>query len=106
MDNEQRHHPRSTAYIIAKYTVIEGTFRDVVNNISAGGFSFRTQRKVAVGQPIAIELPLFEIDKIIKVKGRIVRKDPIGFAVTLNEPIHGLVCKDGQLPEIVHMGEK
>ena len=25
-----------------------------------------------------------------------------GFAVTFNEPIHGLVCKEGHFPEIVN----
>ncbi len=97
-----RQHPRQAAYIIAAYTVIEGSYRDVIKNIGAGGLAVRTHRRIAVGQPILIEFPLFEFENTIKISGRIVRKDQNGFAVTFNEPIHGLVCKEGQLPTIVH----
>ena len=106
MANDQRQHPRSSSYIIARYTVIEGTFRDVVKNISAGGLSVRTQRKIAVGQPISIEFPVSSFDNMMSVKGRVVRRDPVGFAITFNEPIHGLVCRDGQFPEIVQKGDR
>ena len=33
----QRQYPRSASFIIAKYIVIEGEFRDVIKNIGAGG---------------------------------------------------------------------
>jgi hypothetical protein len=102
----KRQHPRQASYIIAKYTVIEGAFRDVIKNIGAGGLSVRTYRKIAVGQPISIEFPLFAFENIIKVSGRIVRRDLNGFAVTFREPIHGLICKDGRLPEIVHENDR
>jgi len=102
MENDKRQHPRSSSYIIAQYKVLEGTFRDVIKNISAGGLSVRTQRKVAIGQPISLEFPLFEFDNLVAVSGRVVRIDSCGFAVTFNEPIHGLICKEGQFPEIVH----
>lgn len=97
-----RQHPRLASYIIATYTVIEGSYRDVIKNIGAGGLSVRTHRKIAVGQPISIEFPLFEFENTIKISGRIVRRDQNGFAVTFSQPIHGLICKDGQLPTIVH----
>jgi Tfp pilus assembly protein PilZ len=103
---EQRRHPRHVSFIIAKYTVIEGTFRDVIRNISAGGLIVKTHRKVAVGQPITIEFPLFQFDKIIQVLGRVVRRDPVGFAITFNEPIHGLICEEGQFPKIVREGNR
>jgi Tfp pilus assembly protein PilZ len=106
MKNDKRQYPRSSSYIIAKYKVLEGTFRDVIKNIGAGGLAVRTQRKVAVGQPISIEFPLFEFDNLIEVAGRVIRKDSCGFAVTFNEPIHGLVCKEGQFPKIVHEGDR
>ena len=101
MENNRRKHPRNASYIIGKYKVLEGTFRDVIKNIGAGGLSVRTNRKVAVGQPITIEFSLFNFDSVMKVTGRIVRRDLAGFAVTFNEPIHGLVCKEGHFPEIV-----
>ena len=102
MENNRRKHPRNASYIIGKYKVLEGTFRDVIKNIGAGGLSVRTNRKVAVGQPITIKFPLFNFDSMVKVTGRIVRRDLAGFAVTFNEPIHGLVCKEGHFPEIVN----
>jgi len=102
MENDKRQYPRGSSYIIAQYKVLEGTFRDVIKNIGAGGLAVRTQRKVAVGQPISIEFPLFDFDNLIKVTGRVVRIDACGFAITFNEPIHGLTCKEGQFPEIVH----
>jgi hypothetical protein len=101
MNSNQRRYTRSASYIIAKYTVLEGTLRDVIKDIGAGGLSVRTAKKIAVGQPITIEFPLFQIDNLIKVSGRIVRRDLTGFAVTFNEPIHGLICKEGYFPEIV-----
>jgi hypothetical protein len=39
---------------------------------------------------------------MMKVTDRIVCRDLAGFAVTFNEPIHGLVCKEGHFPEIVN----
>ena len=98
----RRKHPRSSSYIISKYTVIQGTFRDVIKNISAGGLSLETQRKIAIGQPISIELPLVRFNNLGKVAGRVVWKDPVGFAVTFNEAIHGLICRKGRFPKIVH----
>lgn len=102
----QRQYPRRASYIFAEYVVIEGTFRDVIKNISAGGLSVRTQRKIAIGQPISIEFPLFHFDNILQVSGRIVRRDSYGYAVTFHEPIHGLICKEGHFPEIVHEGDR
>ena len=43
-----RQYPRRTAYIIAEYIVIEGSFRDIIKNIGAGGLFIRTDRKIAV----------------------------------------------------------
>ena len=98
--------PRRTSYIIVKYTVKEGTFRDVIKNIGAGGLFVRTSRKVAVGQPIALQFPLFNFKQTIKVTGTVCRIDQRGFAVTFNEAIEGLICKEGHFPEIVHEGDR
>ena len=106
MGNEQRNYPRRASYIIAKYTVREGTFRDVIKNIGAGGLSVRTNRKISVGQPISIEFPLFQFDNPLKVSGKIVRKDLNGFVVNFSEPIEGLICKEGYFPEIVHESDR
>jgi Tfp pilus assembly protein PilZ len=104
--NEQRQYSRRTAYIIAEYTVLEGKFRDIIKNIGAGGLFIKTYRKVAVGQPVWIEFPLFNLDQTIEATGRVVRRDPDGIAVTFNEPIEGLICKEGHFPEIVHESDR
>ena len=106
MEPNRHQYPRSPAYIIATYTVVEGTFRDVIKNIGAGGLFIRTDRRIAVGQPISVEFPLFEFEDILKVTGRIVRKEHRGFAVTFNQPIHGLVSKEGEFPKIVHESDR
>jgi len=104
--SEQRQYPRRTSYIIAEYSILEGTFRDIIKNISAGGLFIKTYRKVAVGQPITVRFPLFNFDQIIESTGRVVRRDTDGFAVTFHETIEGLVCKEGHFPEIVHEADR
>ena len=93
---------RRTSYIIAEYTVKEGTHRDVIKNIGAGGLYIRTSRKIAEGQPIVLEFPLFRFDNTIRVYGKVVRVDVDGFAVAFDELLDALETKNGQLPEIVH----
>ena len=100
--NEQRQYPRRTSYIIAEYTTLEGTFRDIIKNIGAGGLFIKTYRSVAVGQPILVRFPLFNFDQTVEASGRVVRRDPDGIAVTFTEAIAGLICKEGHFPSIVH----
>lgn len=95
-------HSRRTAYIIAKYTVNEGTFRDVIKNIGAGGLFIRTSRKIAEGQSIVLEFPLFQFDNTVRVSGKVVRTNFDGFAVTFDELLDTLNCPEGPFPEIVH----
>ena len=98
--------PRRTSYIIAEYTVKEGTFRDVIKNIGAGGLFVRTSRKVAVGQPITLLFPLFSFEQTLQVAGTVSRIDQQGFAVTFDEMIDDLICKKGHFPKIVHEGDR
>ena len=89
-----------TTRLNAECTVLEGTFKDAIKNIGAGGLFFGTGRSIAIGQPITARFPLYNFDNIIQAAGRVIRRDPDGFAVTFNEAIEGLVCKEGHLPEI------
>ncbi|WP_419663983.1 PilZ domain-containing protein [Desulfosarcina variabilis] len=98
---EQRKISGRTAYVIAEYTVLEGTFRDFIKNIGAAGVFIKTDRKIAVGQPVSTKFPLLNFDNIVQAYGRVVRRDADGFAVTFNESIEGLVCREGHFPEIV-----
>jgi len=100
--NNQRQHPRRASFIIVEYTVKEGTFRDIMKNIGANGMFINTQRSIAEGQPIALEFPLFDFDHTLKARGAVSRCSFNGFAVSFDQPIAGLVCKEGHLPEIVH----
>jgi len=102
----RRQYPRRTAYIIAKFSTSEGTYRDVIKNISAGGLFVRTLHKVNVGQSIRLQFPLFSFEQTIKVSGIVSRIDPTGFAVTFSKPIKGLICREGHFPEIVHEGDR
>jgi hypothetical protein len=93
---------RRTSYIIAEYIAKEGTHRDVIKNIGAGGLFIRTSRKIADGQTILLEFPLFRFDNTIRVSGKVVRIDSDGFAVAFDSLIKTLESKDGQIPDIVH----
>ena len=93
---------RRASYIIGEYTVQEGTFRDVIKNLSAGGLFMKTDKKVKSNQPIIIKFPLLEFDQIIEVHGQIVRVEKSGFAVSFLNPIQVLISDDGKFPKIVH----
>ncbi len=58
------------------------------------------------GESIVLKFPLFQFDNTIQVSGKVVRNDQDGFAVTFDEPIDGLICKEGHLPEIVHEDDR
>ena len=98
----QRNHKRRTSYIIVEYRVKEGTFRDIIKNIGANGMFVNTTRGIAEGQAIELQFPLFEFDHLVQVTGQVTRSMGTGFAVTFDQPIPGLICKDGKFPEIVH----
>ena len=102
----QRRFPRRTAFIIAKYTVKEGTFRDIIKNIAANGLFINTSRGVAAGQSIELEFPVFDFDNQMQVKGTVARRDFKGFSVVFDRPIDGLICKEGHFPEIVHESDR
>lgn len=98
----QRSHPRRTAFIIVEYSVVEGTFRDIIKNIGADGMFVNTTRTIAEDQPIELRFPLFEFDHPIHVSGRVTRSTVTGFAVTFDRSIDELICQEGHFPDIVH----
>ena len=105
-NNNQRRFPRRAAYIIASYTVREGTFRDIIKNIGATGIFVSTSRGIAPDQPIELQFPVFTFDNQITVSGRVVRSNQKGFSVVFDRPIEGLICKEGHFPEIVHESDR
>ena len=98
----KRHQTRGPAYIIAEYHVQEGVFRDIIKNIGANGIFISTQRRIAVNQQIKLRFPLFSFQHEIVIVGKVIRSSPIGFAASFENPIHGLICKEGEFPDIVH----
>ena len=98
----QRQVPRRTAYIIAQYSVSEGTFRDIIRNIGPWGMFINTRRGIAGNQAIVVQFPLFKFDHDLQVSGRVVRSTPNGFAVLFDAQISELIAEDGRLHEIVH----
>ena len=107
MKTPNRHeYPRRTSFIIAKYTVKEGSYRDVVKNIGASGLFVKTSRKIALGQSISLEFPLFDFENLIQVTGKVTRRDADGFAVEFDSPLQALARKNGKFPEIVHESER
>ena len=98
----QRQFPRRAAFIIAEYKTDEGTFRDLIKDIGASGLFVKTWRKLVADESIVLKFPLFRLDQMIQVPGKVIRNDHDGFAVSFDSPIQGLICKDGHLPEIVH----
>ena len=102
----QRQYPRRTAFIIAEYTTTKGTRQDVIKNIGAGGLFVRAWKKMEVGQAISLKFPLLNFEQTIQVTGTVSRIAHLGFAVTFDEPIDGLICKKGHFPEIVHESDR
>jgi hypothetical protein len=97
-----RRFPRRAAFIIAEFTVKEGTFREIIKNIGATGVLIHTWRRIAEGQSIELKFPVFEFENQLSITGRVVRSTPKGFSVLFDRPIDGLICKEGHFPEIVH----
>ncbi len=105
-NKNQRRFPRRAAFIIAEYTVKEGSFRDIIKNIGATGIFIGTWRRIAEGQPIDLKFPVFEFENQLQVSGSVVRRTSKGFSVVFDRPIEGLICKEGHFPEIVHEGDR
>ena len=105
-DQNRRRYPRRAAFIIAEYTVKEGSFRDIIKNIGAGGVFISTWRKIAEGQAVDLQFPVFDFDHVLRLSGTVQRSSPKGFAVKFDEPIDGLICEEGHFPEIVHESER
>jgi hypothetical protein len=100
----RRQYPRYPAVFSLKYTIKEGTFRDLIRNIGAGGLFIGTRRSVHQDRPIYIQLPIFAFQKRISVTGTIVRCESKGFAVMFDEAINVKLFRDGRFPGNVNEG--
>lgn len=68
--------------LVADCETVNGAFRDRVNDMSASGLFLETSRRLAIGQEIAMTIPLPDSHGIvIKVTGEVVRKTYNGVGV-------------------------
>lgn len=102
----RRQYPRYTAVFSTKYIIKEGTFRDLIRNIGAGGVFISTTRKVSQGKLINIQFPIFAFEKRLSVMGTVVRCDTLGFAVRFNEAIEVNLFNGGRFPGSVKEGDR
>nr|WP_162458740.1 PilZ domain-containing protein [Desulfosarcina ovata] len=94
----RRQFSRYTAVFSTKYTVKEGTFRDLIQNIGAGGAFIRSRRKIIQGRTINIQIPVFAFGRRLSIMGTVVRSHPEGFAVMFKEAMEMRLLKDGRFP--------
>lgn len=105
-DKNRRQNLRRRSFIIVEYTVKEGVFRDIIKNIGANGIFIGTSRRVAEGQDVLMKFPLFQFDHQIQARGKVARSGPNGIAVSFDDPIAALICKEGEFPDIVHESDR
>ncbi len=77
----RREHPRKTCTIDVEYTTLEGAFKDMTSNISAGGMFIQTDRLLSVGQHITMTLSLANTQSPITITGEIIWSIPEGVGV-------------------------
>lgn len=94
----RRQYPRYATVFSTKYRVREGTFRDLIRDIGAGGVYVSTRRAIKAGGSINIQLPIFAFEKRLSIMGSVVRCEPGGFAVMFNEAVDVKIFKDGGFP--------
>lgn len=96
--NDKRRYARHAAQFSAKYSVKEGTFRDLIRNIGAGGIFINSRRMIKRNQTISIRFPTFAFENRFYATGMVVRCSTDGFAVMFNEPIEEKLSMEGRFP--------
>ena len=94
----RRQYPRYAAVFSTKYTLKEGTFRDLVQNIGAGGAYISSRRPILPGRRINIQIPVFAFGRRLSIMGSVVRSGEDGFAVMFSDDIDVRIFKDGRFP--------
>lgn len=92
----QRRYLRHRVLFSIKYTVKEGTFRDLIDNIGAGGIFVSSRRKILPGSPISLQFPILAFGKRLSLMGAVVRCNSNGFAVMFDEQIEEKTYKKGR----------
>lgn len=91
----RRRHPRRMALFSAKYTVKEGTYRDLIKDIGAAGVFVFSRQKINQGRTINLQIPIFVFGKRLSLMGAVVRCNAKGFAVMFDKPIDKKIFNQG-----------
>ncbi len=94
----RRQYPRYKTDFSAKYTLKEGKFRDIIQDIGAGGVYFNTRRRIQPGRSINIQIPIFAFGRPVSVMGTVVRTEDDGFAVAFDWALEARLFNDGDFP--------
>lgn len=94
----RRQYPRYAAVFSTKYTLKEGTFRDLVRNIGAGGAYISSRRAIRTGRRINVQIPVFAFGRKLSLMGEVIRSGDDGFAVMFSDDIDVRIFKDGRFP--------
>lgn len=94
----RRQYPRYAAVFSTKYTLKEGTFRDLVHDIGAGGIYISSRRPIPLGRRINIQIPVCAFGRRLSIMGDVVRCNADGFAVMFEDDIDIRIFKDGRFP--------
>ena len=80
-DEDPRAYPRRTFNKPLVFDYKNQYYRSLITDISHGGAFIKTKLKIPLGKKVIIVIPGSKIRKRSKIKGRIVRRNPEGFAV-------------------------
>lgn len=90
---EKRLAHRAPISMAVNYAAQGEAYEDFIQDISAGGIFIETQTHFALGQSLAITLPLPGHQHFIQVTGEVVRLAPHGVGVRFNRTIHELLAE-------------
>ena len=82
-----RKYPRSPCSIETDYKIDDSAYKDLIENISAGGVYIKTNQTHSLGQEVTMTFMLAGHSKSITVKGKIIRVSAQGFAVKFNREL-------------------
>ena len=80
----KRKHPRKPFFTVVDYATQNGTYKDFIKNISAGGVFIETKTSFSPGQEISLTFSLPNLQKHVKITGEIARKTQQGIGVKFN----------------------
>ena len=78
----KRKHYRKPYFMVVDYATKDRSYRDFIQNISAGGVFIETQIPFSAGQQVSLTFPLPDYQKYIKISGEVVWTSTQGIGVT------------------------